>query len=248
MARRWGMLRRRCRHAMDWVKGMKFSGVFHDCVADLHEAWRNEDGEAEPERLVKVIQSRLRYNMILARTDTSSENPMDFHVTFLHRFSIPSSIIGMADVQANQKFSDFRDQEYLHSSVIPAYRKAVESGKPVIDQVSTRLLGFRILYDRIILPEVRRGARSRWCLSLTETRFALPIPSQDPELDLEDVRVLQLLREGDSAKEIAEKSGHSPRTIEGRIERLKRRFGARNVAHLIALSISHACDAEPVVS
>jgi DNA-binding CsgD family transcriptional regulator len=229
---------------------MRFSGVFHDCVADLLGAWRSGclDGEVDPDELVRLVRPRLRYNMILARTDTSSENPMDFHVTFLHRFSIPSMIIGMKDVQADQRFSDFRDQEYLHSSVIPAYRKVVESSEPLVDQVSTRLLGFRILYDRIILPEVRRDGRCGWCLSLTETRFALPIPPQDPDLDIEDVRVLQLLREGDSAKEIAEKSGHSPRTIEGRIERLKRRFGARNVTHLIALSISHACDAERVVS
>lgn len=225
---------------------MRFTGAFQECSADLLDAWRDQsvDGRGDPAALRAVLDGRLKSNMILSKTDTSSENPMDFHVTFLHRFELPSRILKVGDPQRDQKFSEFRDQAYLHSSVIPAYRSVVASRKPHFDQVSTKLLGFRILYDRVIVPEPRREGRVRWCMSLTETRFALPVPLKDPQIDHEDVKVLQLLREGDSAKEIAEKSGFSRRTIEGRIERLKKRFGARNVAHLITMSISHACDAE----
>lgn len=229
---------------------MRFTGAFQDCSADLLDAWLKQTAEdrADPDALAAVLEGRLKSNMILSWTDTSSDNPMDFHVTFLHRFSLPSKILSIGDPQRDQKFSEFRDQDYLHSSVIPVYRSVIETRKPHLDQVSAKLLGFRILYDRVIVPEPRKEGRARWCMSLTETRFALPVPLRDPQLDHEDVKVLQLLREGDSAKEIAEKSGFSRRTIEGRIERLKRRFGARNIAHLISMSISHACDADRQVS
>jgi DNA-binding CsgD family transcriptional regulator len=225
---------------------MKFTGAFQNCSADLLDAWRDQsaNGRGDADKLAATLNGRLKSNMILSRTDTTPENPMDFHVTFLHRFQLPSRILGMGDPQRDQKFSEFRDQAYLHSSVIPVYRSVVSSRRAHIDQVSTRLLGFRILYDRVIVPEPRSEGRARWCMSLTETRFVLPLPHADPQIDHEDVKVLQLLREGDSAKEIAEKSGFSRRTIEGRIERLKKRFGARNVAHLITMSISHAFDAD----
>lgn len=225
---------------------MKFTGAFQECSADLLDAWREQlvGGGGDPAALRAVLSGRLKSNMILSKTDTTSENPMDFHVAFLHRFELPSKILKVGDLQRDQKFSEFRDQAYLHSSVIPAYRSVIASRRPLFDQVSAKLLGFRILYDRVILPEPRREGRIRWCMTLTETRFALHVPLRDPQIDHEDVKVLQLLREGDSAKEIAEKAGFSRRTIEGRIERLKKRFGARNVAHLITMSISHACDAD----
>ena len=201
------------------------------------------DGVSDVDDLAQAVQGRLKPNMILSVTDVQSDNPLEFRVCFLHKFKVPSGIVAGEDCQRDQKFSDFRDQAYLHSSVIPTYRAVIEARQPQFDQVSGRLLGFRILYDRLVMPEPRGEGRIRWCMSLTEMRFALPLPFKDPGIDDEDVKVLQLLREGDSAKEIAEKSGFSRRTIEGRIERLKRRFGARNVAHLIALSISHACEA-----
>ncbi|NTF17023.1 helix-turn-helix transcriptional regulator [Agrobacterium rubi] len=225
---------------------MRFTGVFQDCAADIIDVWRHQfmDGTADPAEMAAVLSGRLKANMILSVTETVSADPMDFKVRFLHRFSLPSGILTGGDQQKDQKFSEFRDQAYLHSNVIPTYRTVLEMRQPHIDQVSARLLGFRVLYDRILLPEPRREGRPRWCMSLTETRFALPLPRRDPKIVDDDVRVLQLLREGDSAKEISEKLSLSRRTIEGRIERLKKRFGARNMAHLIVMSISHAADAE----
>lgn len=225
---------------------MKFTGIFQDCAADILDVWGRQlvAGVGDPEDIHRRINKRLRANMILSVTDTTPDDPSDYRVRFLHRFSIPSKIIAVEDPQRDQAFSEFSDQEYLRRSVIPAYARAIEGREPSFDQVTGRVLGFRILYDRLILPEPRRHGRVRWCMSLTETRFALQLPFRDPGLDDEDVKVLQLLREGDSAREIAEKLGLSRRTIEGRVERLKKRFKARNVAHLITLSISHACDAE----
>jgi DNA-binding HTH domain-containing proteins len=226
------------------VVGMRFTGAFQDCSADLVEQWRSQvaEGVSDRDAFFAAVRGRLRANMIMAVTDTSADDPLEFQVSFVHRFSLPSGIIRGVDPQEDQRFSQFGDQDYLRTCVIPAYLSVIEMRRPVIDQVKGKLFGFRILYDRIILPEPGSRGRVGWCLSLTETRFALPIPDCDPCLDYEDIKVLQLLREGESAKEIGERCGFSKRTIEGRIERLRRRFGARNVAHLIALSLSHACE------
>jgi hypothetical protein len=51
-----------------------------------------------------------------------------------------------------------------------------------------------------------------------------------------------------SAKEIAAVAGLSFRTIQHRIERMKSRFGARSIAHLVALSISTALTREDTVA
>lgn len=224
---------------------MRFTGGFQECSDRLLEGWRRQrpTERLEAQRLVASISQKLRSNMIVSLTDTRSENPMDYRVTFLHRYSIPSAILRiMGNLQDELKFSDFKDQEYLHRSVIGHYKSVIETQSPLVDHVLSRMFGFRVLYDRVVLPQINPGSRSEWCLSLTETRLVLPTPGRDPDLDPEDVRILQLLREGESAKEIAVTSGNSPRTIEHRIDRLKKRFGAKNIPHLVALSIGHACE------
>lgn len=201
-------------------------------------------GKLDPRLLSASVRDRLRPNMILSLTDTRPSDPLDYHVTFLHRYAIPSGILkalGVGEIQRDQRLGDFRDQEYLRTSVIRQYREVVETQRPRVDQVSSSMLGFRILYDRLILPHVNPAGRSDWLLSLTETRLVLPLPGQNPKLDMNDIRVLQLLHEGGSAKEIGESTGLSPRTVEHRIDRLKKKFKARNIAHLVALSITHAC-------
>lgn len=222
---------------------MKFTGEFEDSAQMLLNVWRRqrETGRTDPKALSASILRNLRANMILTMTDTTSENPMNFHVTFLHRYTIPSAILKVvADVQRDQKFSEFKDQEYLQSAVIGPYQKTALEQNPLIDTVLTKIMGFKVLYDRVVVPHINAAGRSNWVMSLTETRFVLPVPEKDPGIDPEDVRILQLLREGETAKEIAVYSGNSPRTIEHRIERLKKRFGAKNIPHLVSLSISHA--------
>lgn len=222
---------------------MKFTGEFEDSAQTLLNLWRKQRaaGRTDHQKLAASISRNVRANMILTLTDTRSDDPMDFYITFLHRYSIPSAILKVvADVQRDQKFSEFKDQDYLNSAVIGPYQATTQSQNPLIDTVLTKIMGFKVLYDRIVVPHINPAGRSDWVMSLTETRLVLPVPEKDPDIDPEDVRILQLLREGETAKEIATYSGNSPRTIEHRIERLKKRFGARNIPHLVSLSISHA--------
>jgi len=54
-------------------------------------------------------------------------------------------------------------------------------------------------------------------------------------LNERDIETISYLAAGYGAKEIAREFNLSPRTVEHRIETLKRRLGARNVTHLIAM-------------
>ena len=181
--------------------------------------------------------------MVLCRIIFSEADPMSSTISFLHRYSVPSKGLAvLSDFQKDTTFGDFKHEHLLRDNAIPAYRKSLADQRPNFDQVSTTYDRFRILYDRVIFPEVASAGDPSWCLSLLEVRFVLEMPDPRIVLDLDEIMVLQMMQEGDSAREIGAALGLSPRTVEGRIERLKRKFGARNAVHLVALSVAHATD------
>ncbi|UWU23025.1 helix-turn-helix transcriptional regulator [Rhizobium sp. CB3060] len=100
-----------------------------------------------------------------------------------------------------------------------------------------RILGMHAAYERIILPQKNSSGRSAWCIGLLDVHFLLRAGPRAAGTDDTDLGILQLLAEGASTREIADAVSLSPRTVEHRIERLKSAFGARNIAHLVALSI-----------
>jgi len=57
----------------------------------------------------------------------------------------------------------------------------------------------------------------------------------DLALKKREIETVSYLASGYGAKEIARALNLSPRTVEHRIEALKRRLGARNVTHLVAI-------------
>ena len=61
--------------------------------------------------------------------------------------------------------------------------------------------------------------------------------SIDLPLSDREIETISHLAAGYGAKEIARALNISPRTVEHRIEALKRRFGARNVTHLVAIAL-----------
>lgn len=127
---------------------------------------------------------------------------------------------------------------YLREIVIPAYVDAAERQRPMMTRVVTTILDMHAAYDRIILPQKNSAGRSEWCIGLLDVQLLLPAASKEERFDDVDLGILQLVAEGASTREIAAAVSRSHRTIEHRIERLKLRFRARSVAHLVALSIS----------
>lgn len=213
---------------------------FKALAARLMDAWveAEPEGMATPDGLCRLVIDDLRPNMTLAVLETQAADPCDYYVRFVRRYRLLTRLFCAASVLRDQRLGDFADQDYLHKSVLPAYDRAIKSSHPVIDLVTTSVLGFNAVYDRIILPQKSRPGEADWCLLLSKTRLLVAPPQAAPARDAIDDTIVQLLVEGMTAKEIAQSTGASPRTVEHRIDRLKTRYGARNLPHLVALAIS----------
>ncbi len=72
-----------------------------------------------------------------------------------------------------------------------------------------------------------------WSVSITKTHLLLP--ASPAVLTPNEQDILDLLAQGYSAKEIAAKMSMSHRTVEHRIESVKTKLGAKNVAHAVAI-------------
>jgi len=54
-----------------------------------------------------------------------------------------------------------------------------------------------------------------------------------------ETEILEYLAEGYSGKEIAQKLGIAPTTVDRHVEHARLKFGARNRTHLVAVAIQH---------
>ncbi len=218
---------------------MKRPATFKQISRLLMDSWiSSPDGLADPKRIHGPLNGILRANMVLLVVDTRSGKPEEFHLDFIKGYDLPTGFASLHLLQRPSSFSDFPDQHYLQGIVIPAYTNAAERQRPAMGRIVTRTLDMHVAYDRIILPQKNSAGRSSWCISLLDIRFLLPMGPRAAGLDDADLGIVQLLVEGASTREIADVMSLSARTIEHRIERLKSAFGARNIAHLVGLSIS----------
>lgn len=218
---------------------MKRPATFKQISRLLMDSWiSSPDGLADPESLYGPFRAMLRANMVLLVIDTRSGKPEEFHLDFIKGYDLPTGFASLHVLQRPSSLSDFPDQHYLQGIVVPAYADAAERQRPTMRHIVTRILDMYVAYDRIILPQKNSAGRSSWCIGLLDIRFLLPTGPRTAGLDDPDLGIVQLLVEGASTREIADVMSLSARTIEHRIERLKSAFGARNIAHLVGLSIS----------
>ncbi len=218
---------------------MRPQATFKQISRLLMDSWiSSPDGLRNPKDIYVSILGMLRPSMILLVVDTSSGNTRDFRIDFIQNYGLPSGFADISLLQQPQSFADFPDQKYLHEIMVPAYVAAIERQRPSMGHILARILGMHAASTRIVLPQKNSSGRSAWCISLVDVHFLLQTGTRAEGMDDADLGILQLLTEGASTKEIAEAMHLSPRTVEHRIERLKSAFGARNIAHLVALSIS----------
>lgn len=218
---------------------MKRPATFKQITRLLMDSWiSSPDGLADPKGIHGPFHGMLRANMVLLVVDTRSGKPEEFHLDFIKGYDLPTGFASLHLLQRPSSFSDFPDQHYLQGIVIPAYTNAAERQRPAMRRIVTRTFDMHVAYDRIILPQKNSAGRSSWCIGLLDIRFLLPAGPRADGLDDADLGIVQLLVEGASTREIADVMSLSARTIEHRIERLKSAFGARNIAHLVGLSIS----------
>lgn len=207
------------------------------------DAWLYTDARAPAtaEDIYRGITSSLTIRMRLAVIELASDEPKDWILRPVRQTRIPSRIIDLNSLFRGGKLGEIRDQAYVESSVLPSYFKAIQAKQPLIDTVETKLIGIRVIYDRIVLPQ-RAETRPNWLVVCTNGRFMAGAPANSVEIDATDYAILTALIEGMSVKEIGAEVELSPRTVEHRLERLKKKMGARSLPHLAALVVAAGFD------
>jgi DNA-binding CsgD family transcriptional regulator len=192
----------------------------------LMDAWiSSPDGLNDPKTIYAAVMEMLRPTMILFVADTRSPSAGEFQVDLIRRYRVPSSL---------------EDHGRIVRGVAPTIAEAVERQRPAVGLAVRTFGDICAGCKHVVLPQRMGTGRSMWCVGLLDIAFILPASPGIYGLDDVDAAILQMLREGGAAKDIATASGLSYRTVQHRIERLKSRFGARSIGHLVALSISGA--------
>jgi DNA-binding CsgD family transcriptional regulator len=214
--------------------------TFDNVARDMIDRWISSDN-AKPADIYDGVKSKLTMNMRLSVIDTSKPDAEDWVLQTIQHSKIAARLLNLDMLFRGGRLGDFKDQAYLSAAVFPQYRLVMEKGQPVLDVVQTRLAGIKVTYDRIILPE-RVTARPSWLVTCTYGRFMATTPLQELTLDDRDVTILLHLMAGETAKEIAHQLSLSTRTIEHRLERLRRQIGARSLPHLVTMLITEGFD------
>lgn len=215
--------------------------TFDQCVKRLMDAWITAGVEVNGSAVIcRSVLEYLRPDVMLTVTDTSATDPLDWSFSFVRGYEVPSCFADRLALKSAQPFRAIPDRRFALDTLIAARERAITQARPEIGTIDARLLDVRIVGDRIILPGRNADQIAAWCVSLLHIRCLLPVAQVTPELDATSLAILQLLREGHTAKDIALRTDLSTRTIEHKLEKLKAGFGARSVAHLVTLSITSA--------
>jgi len=206
--------------------------LFNSLCQSLIDTWLQSDDTLPAERLYADAESKLSIKMALSIVTMEADDPYAWRFRRIKDFGYKSHQLDWMKLEFPDSSLQRLDRAFVDDAIIPAYTRAREVGRPTVDFVRTKLLGVRLGYERLILPQKCDGAPA-WCLSLIEGRFFIP-PAQQAKTDITDDNIIQLLIEGQTTKEIAGLLSLSPRTIEHRIDKLKDRFDANNLVHLVA--------------
>lgn len=205
---------------------------FNTISQSLIDVWLRSSEMADPESVYSSFVSSLSIKMALSVVATGDDDPYDWRFRRVRDFGFKSHLLGQLRLQFPDANLRDLDRGFVDEAIIPTYSRCLQVGRPTLELVRTKVLGVRIGYERLLLPQKCEG-RPNWCISLVEGRFFIP-PSKEAKTDMTDDNIIQLLIEGQTTKEIAEDLHLSPRTIEHRIDKLKGRFEAKNLVHLVA--------------
>lgn len=205
----------------------------------LMDAWLQTDATrpALPSDVYSAVVDRLTIKTRLTVFWIRGDDPMAWPIEAVRNYGFVSRVLNMKKLLPDGPLGNVKDKDYLERAVIPQIREAVTTQQPKIELVKAKFFGVNVGYDRILLPQ-KSDARPDWVISCTFAQFLLNPSTSEATLDISDEAIVQLLIEGATAKEIAANLGVSHRTVEHRLEKMKQRFGVRNVVHLTAMLIA----------
>lgn len=198
----------------------------------LIDTWLTSSNTTSPTEIYSEVAGKLTPKMALFAMRTEACDPYDWHLRRIRNFSFRSSLLAqLAPAFADTALRNL-DRDFVDRMMIPAYSRAVMLRRPTKEMVRSQIGTIQVGYERLILPQ-KTAERPDWCISLVAARYLLP-KMLEAKTDAIDENVIQLLIEGHATKEIADWLNLSPRTIEHRLSRLKDRFEAENLVHLVA--------------
>jgi len=195
--------------------------------------WENYRPTGRPQvfALAQELRSQVDESTNLYVIDLLPDDPLEFGT---------DALVENVDMRGlRSTLGGYADQEYVKRDVIPHYLDTKETGRTSWLRMTSRIQDQIAVYDRLLLP-VAEHKSARWAISITKTRMLLPAAPKARLLTERQEDILFLLSEGSSSKEIARRLGVSYRTVEHQIEAIKRRLGARNVTHAVAIAVAQA--------
>lgn len=214
---------------------MKSHIRFSDLMRRVTDAWLENSGKsAIAEAICRTVQDLVRVNMVLAIIDMEAKTPHDWRANFVRPYGIPTTLLDAPGLQQTRSLSGFSEKAFVEKHVIDVCQKAVAKGRPDFSKIDVTIRDIKLVCSRLILPDP--SGSGRWCIVLAEVHSISHI-GQPARFDDTDLSILQLLREGLSAREIGAAFKLSPRTIEHRIERMKNRTGIGAIVQLLAATV-----------
>ncbi|EHH05420.1 hypothetical protein ATCR1_14856 [Agrobacterium tumefaciens CCNWGS0286] len=156
--------------------------------------------------------------------------PPDWHIDFVQQYRIPTSLIDAKGLQKAGSLRDFSRGAFLEQHIVEVCQKAVSDGRPIIGKIDQAIQDARVVASGIVVPDPT--AKKAWCVIIGEVH-SISAVVRDARFDDIDLSIVQLLREGLSAREIGQVIELSPRTVEHRIEKMKARAGVKSIVPLL---------------
>ncbi|MHA6685357.1 response regulator transcription factor [Mesorhizobium sp. A556] len=195
--------------------------------------WENgkPSGRQQLFALAQELQPRCDESTNLYIIDLLPDDPLQFG---------SDALVENVDMRGlRSTLGGYADQQYVKRDVVPHFLDAKESGEMSWLRMKSRIQDQIAVYDRLLLP-VAEHKSVRWAISITKTRLLLPAMPKARLLTERQEDILFLLSQGSSSKEIARRFGVSHRTVEHQVDAIKKRLGAKNVAHAVAIAVAQA--------
>ena len=208
--------------------------TFADIAKQAVQIWKNTpegslaSAQADASRFVSLA---CLPGMNVHFLTLDSDVPLEF---VMHRVVL-KTLLGE---ERPSRLGELDDQDFVREHMIAAYCSARDTKDSHLERINTSLEGVQVVYDRLILPERTTAARARWAIVLIHPRLILPTSDASTSVTNREHDVLTLVLQGQTAREIAATLNLSPKSVEHRIADLKRKFGARNLPHLVSLAVS----------
>lgn len=169
--------------------------------------------------------------------DVRSDNWHQWRTHTIHEMDAVSAFNNPERIFADGLLLSHPNIQYLNEFMIPRIKTVINnqhySSTFIKYTIDHSIIGFESLY----LPQKTSG-RPEWVMFVSNIRFVLK-QVELTQLDKVDVAIIQLLIEGDTAKEMGIKLNANYRMIEYRIARLKTMLNARNTIQLVALLVGN---------